>query len=65
VASRYAFDDALRDYRRSVLYCHVYNVIAIGSLDAANARGMAVFTAWLRRRGAAIEELDGAELIPR
>ena len=34
------------------------------SLDAANARGMAVFTGWLRRRGAAIEDLHAAELMP-
>ena len=61
----YSFDDAVVGYRRSVLYCNLYNVIAIGSLDAANARGMAVFTGWLRRRGAAIEELDAAELMPR
>ena len=64
-AGRFSFDDALVDYRRSVLFCHLYSVIAIGSLDSANERGMSVFTGWLRRRGAAIEELDAAELMPR
>ena len=64
-AGRFSFDDALVDYRRSVLYCNLYNVIAIGSLDAANERGMKVFTAWIRRRSAAIEELDAGELMPR
>jgi hypothetical protein len=64
-AGRFSFDDALVDYRRSVLYCHLYSVIAIGSLDAANERGMQVFTGWLRRRSAAIEELDAAELMPK
>jgi aminoglycoside phosphotransferase (APT) family kinase protein len=62
---RFSFEDALVDYRRSVLYCNLYNVIAIGSLDAANERGMAVFKRWLQRRGAAIEELDAGELMPR
>ena len=64
-AGRFSFDDALVDYRRSVLYCHLYSVIAIGSLDAANERGMKVFTGWLRRRGAAIEELEAGELMPQ
>ena len=60
----YAFEDALRDYRRAVLYCHVYTVIAIGSLDPANERGMRVFQGWLRRRNAAIEELEAYALMP-
>ena len=64
-AGGFSFDDALVAYRRSVLYCNLYNVIAIGSLDPANARGMALFRAWLRRRSAAIEELEAAELMPR
>jgi hypothetical protein len=60
----YSFDDALLAYRRAVLYCHVYTVIATGSLNPANERGMAVFRAWLARRGAAIEDLDAGELMP-
>jgi len=60
----YTFEDALLDYRRSVLYCHVYTVIATGFLNPSNERGMAVFRAWLQRRGAAIEELDAGELMP-
>ena len=61
----YPFEEAFTDYRRSILYCNVYTVIAIGSLDATNERGMAVFTAWLRRRSAAIEDLDAGELLPQ
>lgn len=60
----YTFDDALLDYRRSVLYCHVYTVVATGSLNPSNERGMAVFRAWLQRRSAAIEELEAGELMP-
>jgi hypothetical protein len=60
----YTFEDALLDYRRSVLYCRVYTVIATGSLNPSNGRGMAVFRAWLQRRSAAIEELDAGELMP-
>ena len=60
----YTFDDALIDYRRSVLFCNVYTVVAIGNLAAANDRGLALFHAWLRRRSAAIEELEAGALLP-
>ena len=60
----YSFDDALTDYRRCVLYCNVYTVIATGTLDPANERGMALFHAWLGRRVTAIEELDAGDLMP-
>jgi aminoglycoside phosphotransferase (APT) family kinase protein len=60
----YSFDDALTDYRRAVLFCNVYTVIAIGSLDPANERGVALLKAWLTRRSAAIEDLDAGELMP-
>ncbi len=60
----FTFDDALLAYRRAVLYCHVYTVIATGSLNPSNERGMAVFRAWLHRRSAAIEDLDAGELMP-
>lgn len=60
----YSFYDAWTDYRRAVLYCNVYTVIGIGTLDAANERGMALFNAWLTRRCAAIEDLNAGELMP-
>lgn len=60
----YSFDDARLAYRRAVLYCHVYTVIATGSLNPANERGMAVFRGWLARRSAAIEDLAAHELMP-
>jgi thiamine kinase-like enzyme len=64
-ANGYSWDDAVTDYRRAVLFCNVYTVIGIGTLDAANERGMALFQAWLRRRSTAIEELNAGELMPR
>lgn len=64
-ASGYSWDDAVTDYRRAVLFCNVYTVIGIGTLDAANERGMALFQAWLRRRSTAIEDLNAGELMPR
>jgi aminoglycoside phosphotransferase (APT) family kinase protein len=62
--SGFTFDDALLAYRQAVLYCHVYTVIATGSLNPSNERGMAVFRAWLHRRSAAIEDLDAGALMP-
>lgn len=60
--SRYTYDDAFYDYRVSALYMHVYTVIALGTLDTANERGVMLFNEWLRRRATAIEELDCHEL---
>jgi aminoglycoside/choline kinase family phosphotransferase len=60
----YGFDDAWTDYRLAVLLCNLYTVIAIGTLDAANERGMALFDAWLMRRFTAIEDLDAGALMP-
>jgi hypothetical protein len=60
----YSLDEAWTDYRRAVLFCNVYTVIAIGTLDMANERGSALFQAWLRRRNTAIEDLDTGALIP-
>jgi hypothetical protein len=62
--SGYSFDDAWTDYRRAVLFCNVYTVIAIGTLDMANERGSALFQAWLRRRNTAIEDLEAGRLMP-
>jgi hypothetical protein len=64
-AKGYSWDDAVTDYRRAVLFCNVYTVIGIGSLAAANERGLALFHAWLRRRSTAIEDLNAGELMPR
>jgi hypothetical protein len=56
--SGYSYEQAVEDYRVSALYMHVYTVIALGTLDFANERGLMLFNEWLRRRTTAIEELD-------
>jgi len=60
----YPFEQAWEEYRRGALFVLGYVVIAIGTLDTANARGVSLFTTWLRRAVAAIEELDAPELMP-
>jgi aminoglycoside/choline kinase family phosphotransferase len=60
----YDFDECLRDYRTSVVFCLVYPVIGGGSVDMANERGVALWDTWLDRNVAAIEELEAAEMLP-
>ncbi|HEY9217831.1 MAG TPA: phosphotransferase [Phenylobacterium sp.] len=59
----YDFEDAWRDYRLCALFGWIWPVVAIGSLDAANQRGMAVFHAWSHRVTSAIEELGAADVL--
>ena len=49
---------------RGALFVLVYVVIAIGTLDPANERGLALEAAWLRRTAAAIEELNAMDQMP-
>jgi aminoglycoside/choline kinase family phosphotransferase len=60
----YDFDECLRDYRKSVVFCLVYPVIGGGSVDMGNERGVALWDTWLGRNVAAIEDLNAAEMIP-
>jgi Ecdysteroid kinase-like family len=61
----YTFEECLEDYRHAVLYCLVYAVIIIGTLDPTNARGLATFHANFERVAAAITDLDAAAMMPR
>jgi hypothetical protein len=61
----YDFDACLEDYRTDVLYCLVYAVIIIGTLDPSNARGLALFQTNVERVLTAIADLDAASKMPR
>jgi hypothetical protein len=61
----YTFDEAWLNYRQGVLYTNIYTVIGIGTLDAANERGMALFKKWLTRRTSAMADLVCGEVMPR
>jgi aminoglycoside/choline kinase family phosphotransferase len=63
-AGDYGFDDCLWDYRFGVLYCLVYSVIVIGTLDPTNARGLALFRSSVERVATAIADLDAARTMP-
>jgi len=60
----YSYDECWEDYRISSLFCWLYTVIALGTLDVANERGLALFTANIERNSAALLELNAAELLP-
>jgi len=60
----YSFEDCWEDYRLSSVFCWLYTVIALGTLDVANERGLAVFTANIERNIAAMTDLNAAELLP-
>jgi len=61
----YGFESCLEDYRFGVLFCLVYSVIVIGTLDPTNERGVAVFHANFERVAAAIADLDAGAMMPR
>lgn len=60
----YSFDQCWEDYRISTLFCWLYTVIALGSLDVANERGLALFTANIERNVSAMTDLNVGELLP-
>jgi len=59
----YGIDQCMRDYRLTVMFCMVYTVILIGSLDVGNERGLALFNALLERNSAAIIDLEAYKLV--
>ena len=59
----YGVDECMRDYRLTALFCLVYTVILIGSLDVGNERGLALFNALLERNTAALMDLEAYKLI--
>jgi len=60
----YTFEQCWHDYRLTTLFLLTYSVIALGSLDHANQRGVELFTTISKRTLAAITDLKSAELLP-
>ena len=61
---KYSCEECWEDYRISSLFCWLYTVIALGTLDVANERGLALFTANIERNSAALLDLNASELLP-
>ena len=63
--SGHGLEPCLEDYRFGVLFCLIYSVIVIGTLNTTNARGVAVFHANFERVAAAIADLDAGAMMPQ
>lgn len=61
--SDYALADLKADYRACVMLTWCWPVIAIGTLDTANERGVALFKTWADRAMAAIADLDAGGVL--
>ena len=62
--SDYSLADLKTDYRVCATLGWCWPVVAIGSLDMANERGVAVFRAWAERSLNTVLDLDGGAVIP-
>ncbi len=60
----YDFDECWHDYRVSTLFCWLYAVIALGTMDIGNERGLQLFTRNVQRSAAAVTDLNAGELLP-
>lgn len=62
--SDYSLARAREDFRVCAMLAWCWPVVAIGSLDFDNPRGLALFQAWAERAMTLFEDLDGAAVIP-
>lgn len=60
----YSLADAAEDYRLCAMLGWCWPVVAIGSLDMDNERGVKLNTAWTQRAMTAVLDLDAGALIP-
>ncbi|MGE0599607.1 MAG: phosphotransferase [Dehalococcoidia bacterium] len=61
----YSFDTCWDDYRLSVMMCLAYPVVAGGSIDLANERGLELATKMLTRSLSAIMDLKAYEVLDK
>jgi hypothetical protein len=62
---RYSFEACLDDYRFWVMLGLAWPIVAIGTLDTANARGVALFKCWIERAMAAVADWSAWEMLPK
>jgi hypothetical protein len=60
----YTLSQAHEAFRICAMLAWCWPVVAIGSLDFDNPRGLALFHAWAERALALFEDVDGAAIIP-
>lgn len=59
----YAWEQCWEDYRMTVMWCLTYPVVAAGSIDLANERGVELAKAMLHRSLSAIRDLRAYEVL--
>lgn len=59
----YPWEQCWQDYRTTVMWCLAYPVVACGSIDLANERGLALARAMLHRALAAIRDLEAYDVL--
>jgi len=59
----YSFEQCWQDYRTATLFLFVYSVIAAGSIDMANQRGVTLFSTIAQRTLSAIDDLKAYEML--
>ena len=59
----YSWEECWADYRAATLLCAVYPIIAGGSVDLGNERGVELVRQMARRSLTAITDLDADELL--
>ncbi|MGE0571436.1 MAG: phosphotransferase [Dehalococcoidia bacterium] len=65
VDAAYDWDQCWEDYRAATLLCSIYPIVAGGSIDLGNERGVELVRAMATRSLAAVTDLDADELLPR
>jgi hypothetical protein len=60
----YSLEACLDDYRFWVMLGLAWPVVAIGTLDTANERGLALFKCWIERAMAAVVDWKAGEMLP-
>ena len=60
----YSLAQAREAFRVCAMLAWCWPVVAIGSLDFDNPRGLALFHAWAERAMTLFEDVDGAAIIP-
>jgi hypothetical protein len=61
----YSLEACLDDYRFWIMLGLAWPVVAIGTLDTANERGLALFKCWIERAMAAVVDWKAGEMLPR
>ena len=61
----YSYDEAVRDYRLSIVVCLTFVTVMLNVVESADARALALVDVVIERSAAAVADLDVEDLLPR